>query len=201
MHGLQAGNEARDIVADIFRKVGLRASDMQKFANEFSGGQRQRIGIARALVLKPSLIVADEAVSALDVSVQAQVVNLFADLQAEFNLSYLFIAHDLSIIAQVCDRIAVMYLGQIVEIASRHEIFSAPRHPYTRSLLDSIPATTPDARRAERLFLNQDMPSAVNPPSGCRFRTRCPMATPECAQTSPEMKPMTESHSVACLQA
>jgi oligopeptide/dipeptide ABC transporter ATP-binding protein len=200
VHGLKTGNEARDIVSDIFRKVGLRASDMQKFANEFSGGQRQRIGIARALVLKPSLIVADEAVSALDVSVQAQVVNLFADLQAEFNLSYLFIAHDLSIIAQVCDRIAVMYLGQIVEIASRHEIFSAPRHPYTRSLLDSIPATTPDARRAERLLLDQDIPSAVSPPSGCRFRTRCPMATPECARTSPEMKPMTESHSVACLK-
>lgn len=199
VHGLATGDQARDIVADIFRKVGLRASDMHKYANEFSGGQRQRIGIARALVLNPSLIIADEAVSALDVSVQAQVVNLFADLQAEFKLSYLFIAHDLSIVAQVCDRIAVMYLGQIVEIATRHEIFTAPKHPYTKSLLDSIPVSHPGLRKAERLLLSQDVPSAVNPPSGCRFHTRCPVATPECARASPKMEAHSPSHSVACL--
>ncbi|WP_323765849.1 ABC transporter ATP-binding protein [Marinovum sp.] len=198
VHGIASGKEARDRVAGIFRKVGLRASDMHKYANEFSGGQRQRVGIARALVLNPGLIIADEAVSALDVSVQAQVINLFADLQAELGLSYLFIAHDLSIVAQVCDRIAVMYLGQIVEIATRHELFRAPKHPYTKSLMDSIPVPHPSLRKTDRLLLSKDVPSAVNPPSGCRFHTRCPMATPECSRSRPPMKAYGEGHSAAC---
>ncbi len=201
VHGLATGSEARDIVAEIFRKVGLRASDMRKFANEFSGGQRQRVGIARALVLNPSLIIADEAVSALDVSVQAQVINLLTDLQAEFGLSYLFIAHDLSIVAQVCDRIAVMYLGQVVETAPRHALFSAPKHPYTRSLMDSIPVSHPSLRRADRMVLGKDVPSAVNPPSGCRFHTRCPLATEICTRERPATRVFGEGHMAACHNA
>ena len=198
VHGIADGKEARDIVAEIFRKVGLRASDMRKFPNEFSGGQRQRIGIARALVLNPSLIIADEAVSALDVSVQAQVINLLMDLQKEFGLSYLFIAHDLSIVAQVCDRIAVMYLGQIVEIATRRDLFRDPRHPYTQSLLASIPVSHPGLRRAKTELLPGDIPSATRPPPGCRFNTRCPIATDRCRAERPVLKDYGDGHWAAC---
>lgn len=201
VHGIADGEKAQNMVADVFQKVGLRPSDMRKYANEFSGGQRQRIGIARALILSPSLIIADEAVSALDVSVQAQVINLLLELQKEFGLSYLFIAHDLSIVAQICDRIAVMYLGQIVEIATRHELFSNPKHPYTQSLLASIPVSHPSRRTPKTTLLTGDIPSASNPPEGCRFHTRCPIATDHCRTKRPKMNMHGNEHWVACLNA
>ena len=199
VHGIANGKASRDIVAGIFEKVGLRASDLRKYPNEFSGGQRQRIGIARALVLNPSLIIADEAVSALDVSVQAQVINLLMDLQEEFGLSYLFIAHDLSVVAQICDRIAVMYLGQIVEIATRRELFRNPKHPYTRSLMASIPVSHPGLRRGVPELLSGDIPSATRPPPGCRFHTRCPIATERCRSERPQLEQQGEGHWAACM--
>lgn len=201
VHGVAKGAEAQEMVAAIFQKVGLRPSDMRKYANEFSGGQRQRIGIARALVLNPSLIIADEAVSALDVSVQAQVINLLMDLQSELGLSYLFIAHDLSIVAQVCDRIAVMYLGQIVEIASRGELFKNPKHPYTQSLLASIPVSHPGRRSEKAALAMGEIPSAARPPSGCRFNTRCPIATDDCKAKRPHLEARQKGHRVACFNS
>lgn len=199
VHGIANGKASRDIVAGIFEKVGLRASDIRKYPNEFSGGQRQRIGIARALVMNPSLIIADEAVSALDVSVQAQVINLLMDLQEEFGLSYLFIAHDLSVVAQICDRIAVMYLGQIVEIATRRELFRNPKHPYTQSLMASIPVSHPGLRRSAPELLSGDIPSATRPPPGCRFHTRCPIATERCRSERPQLEQQGEGHWAACM--
>ena len=198
IHGIASGKEAEDAVKDIFNRVGLRPAQMRNFANEFSGGQRQRVGIARALALNPKLIIADEPVSALDVSVQAQVINLFMDLQQELGLSYLFIAHDLAVVAQVCHRIAVMYLGKIVEIASREELFKSPEHPYTKALLASIPMPNPEMRRAEDRVLQGDIPSPSNPPKGCRFHTRCPIAEAKCKTQAPEMKEGRSGHSVAC---
>ena len=198
IHGIASGKEAQDKVRDIFARVGLRPAQMRNFANEFSGGQRQRVGIARALALSPKLIIADEPVSALDVSVQAQVINLFMDLQAEYGLSYLFIAHDLAVVAQVCHRIAVMYLGKIVEVATREELFKSPQHPYTKALLASIPIPNPEVQPSEDRVLQGDIPSPSNPPAGCRFHTRCPMAEARCKQEAPQLKEGSPDHLVAC---
>ena len=198
IHGVASGEQAEDQVREIFRRVGLRPAQMRNFANEFSGGQRQRVGIARALALNPKLIIADEPVSALDVSVQAQVINLFMDLQQEFGLSYLFIAHDLAVVAQVCHRIAVMYLGKIVEVANRDELFKSPLHPYSRALLAAIPIPNPKLRSAKEPGLQGDIPSPSNPPPGCRFHTRCPLAQARCKTEAPELKQASAGHWVSC---
>lgn len=198
IHGIASGKAADDMVKEIFLRVGLRPAQTRNYANEFSGGQRQRVGIARALALNPKLIIADEPVSALDVSVQAQVINLFMDLQQEFGLSYLFIAHDLAVVAQVCHRIAVMYLGKIVEIADRDDLFKSPQHPYTRALLASIPIPNPEIRPAADRVLKGDIPSPSNPPKGCRFHTRCPLAEKRCQTEEPVLKEGASGHWAAC---
>ncbi len=198
--GLQSRAERNERVQWLFSKVGLRPEAVRKFPHEFSGGQRQRLGIARALALNPKLIVCDEPVSALDVSVQAQVVNLLMDLQAEFGIAYLFVAHDLAVVRHISHRVAVMYLGQIVELADRDTLFSAPRHPYTEILLSAVPV--PDPRKpARRLLLQGDPPSPANPPAGCRFHTRCPHAQARCKEQAPlltERPSATGIHLVAC---
>jgi oligopeptide/dipeptide ABC transporter ATP-binding protein len=197
VHGVAKGAELEDRVESLLEKVGLRPEFRNRFPHEFSGGQRQRIGIARALALNPAFIVCDEAVSALDVSIQAQIINLLKDLQAEFDLSYLFIAHDLSVVKYLSDRIAVMYLGRIVETGTVHDIFERAAHPYTRALLSSVPRPDPSAKR-ERIVLQGDVPSPLHPPSGCHFRTRCPVAESRCAEAYPEHHPLSPSHSAAC---
>ncbi|MBK0329726.1 dipeptide ABC transporter ATP-binding protein [Rhodobacteraceae bacterium F11138] len=191
------GSDLRDRLAWLFDRVGLRQDMMHRFPHEFSGGQRQRLGIARALAVNPSVIVADEPVSALDVSVQAQVINLMMDLQEEFDLTYLFIAHDLAVVQHISHRVAVMYLGKIVEIADRDSLFSDPQHPYTEALLDSVPIPDPDMRR-ESVALSGEVPSPINPPSGCRFHTRCPFAFDRCRHEIPVMRQVKPNHSVAC---
>ncbi len=199
IHGMASGAEKLDRVADLLEKVGLSRDDLRKFPHQFSGGQRQRIGIARALATEPDLIVCDEAVSALDVSIQAQILNLLKDLQEEFGLTYLFITHDLNVVRYVSDRVAVMYLGQIVELADTEELFTRPLHPYTQALLAAVPSLDPDAETQDREHLEGDVPSPSRPPSGCRFHTRCPHATPVCSETEPELAWFSPTHQVrAC---
>lgn len=197
VHGLYTPKERRKRVAELLERCGMDSSAMNKYPHEFSGGQRQRIGIARALTLNPDLIVLDEPVSALDVSVQSQIINLLEDLQNEFGLTYMFIAHDLSVVRHISDRIAVMYLGQMAELTDSLELFENPLHPYTKALLSAIPIPDPDVKR-ERILLTGDLPSPANPPTGCPFHTRCKDAMDICRTTKPEWREIKPGHHVAC---
>lgn len=196
-HGLAAKEEIRDRVEDILSVCGMSAYHYDRYPHEFSGGQRQRVGIARAIILQPRFIVADEPVSALDVSIQAQIINLFRQLQEERGLTYLFISHDLSVVEHLCTRIGVMYLGSLVELAPRDELFRQPLHPYTQALLSAIPIPDPKRKRS-RIVLRGDIPSPVNPPSGCKFHTRCPVAKDICRQEAPLFREAGSGHYAAC---
>lgn len=199
LEGNLSSSEMEERIVSLLKTVGMKPDDMEKYAYEFSGGQRQRIGIARALAVRPEFVLCDEPISALDVSIQAQVVNMLEDLQAEFGLTYLFVAHDLSMVRHISDRIGVMYLGKIVEIADSDELYDNPLHPYTKALLSAIPIADPKTSRiAKRQIIKGDLPSPLNIPSGCRFHTRCPYAKPECAMTEPEFREVSDGHFVAC---
>ena len=199
VHNIGTKADREDRIVALLEQVGLSGDYLDRFPHEFSGGQRQRIGIARALAVEPDFIVADEPVSALDVSIQAQVVNLLDDLKAKFNLTMLFIAHDLAVVEHISDRVIVMYLGRIMEIAPTRTLYRAPNHPYTKALLSAVP--NPDiAAKKDRIILTGDIPSPINPPSGCVFRTRCPIAIPDCAKVVPELKEVTPGQFAACIR-
>ena len=197
VHGIGTKQERLEIVHDVLRRVGMSPEHARRYPHEFSGGQRQRIGIARALALRPKLIICDEPVSALDVSVQSQVLNLLKDLQREYGLTYIFIAHNLSVVEHVSDRVGVMYLGKMVELTDRETLYQDPKHPYTQALLSAIPVPDINLKR-QRIILKGDVPSPLNPPSGCRFHTRCPIAVDRCAQEEPEFRQLARGHWVAC---
>ena len=202
VHNVSRGKERREQVQALFELVGLNPVFLNRYPHEFSGGQRQRVGVARALALKPDFIVCDEAIASLDVSIQAQIINLLMELQEKLNLTYLFIAHDLSVVRHISDRVAVMYLGKIVELASWQDLYANPRHPYTRILLSSIPIPDPESEKKRRgEFLAGDPPSPANPPKGCNLSTRCPLATTECYQHEPEFREMGQGHWAACFRA
>ncbi|MCI3146555.1 peptide ABC transporter substrate-binding protein [Bacillus cereus] len=198
IHGFYEKEEQKEIILDLLKKVGLKEEHLYRYPHEFSGGQRQRISIARALSVKPDFILCDEPISALDVSVQAQVVNMLQDIQEETGVTYLFIAHDLSMVRHISDRIGVMYLGNIVEIADSEDLYAKPAHPYTQALLSSMPEPDPTNTGKERIILEGEVPSPLNSPSGCKFRTRCKFATEKCAQEVPKMVEIAKGHEVAC---
>ena len=199
VYGLATGKQKQAKVEQLLEVVGLNPQFVNRYPHEFSGGQRQRIVIARALSLNPDFIVCDEPIAALDVSIQAQIINLMQELQSQFGLTYLFIAHDLSVVRHICDRVAVMYLGKIVELASRDNLYTQPLHPYTQALLSAVPIPDPDLEgKREQIILKGDVPSPINPPKGCNFHTRCPMAEDVCRQFEPEFQDVGEEHFVAC---
>ncbi len=199
IHGLATGDERQKIIWDLLERVGLNKDHANRYPHEFSGGQRQRIGIARALAVSPEFIICDEPISALDVSIQAQVVNMLQDLQEELGLTYLFIAHDLSMVKYISDRIGVMYLGKLVEVADANKLYDDPEHPYSQALLSAIPIPDPDIMKtSERIILEGDVPSPLNPPSGCRFRTRCRYAFDRCASEEPRLRDIGDGHMVSC---